>query len=208
MSTDRTLSGASGPVGGADPADLPEVPARAGLQPPGATGAGASPVFQAQDAFKAAMRHLVGGVSIVTLASGNERSGLTATSMTSLSAEPPSLIVCINRQSSSLPMLRSSARFAVSILGNAHQDIADRFAGRTGPKGGDRFAVGDWIGRAGYPPVLADALASFECTVEDAIDRFSHTIVIGRVTESRARGGDGALVYWRASYETVGAVAP
>ena len=52
--------------------------------------------------------------------------------------------------------------------------------------------------------MLADALASFACEVEDVIERFSHAIVIGRVTASRARGGHGALVYWRAAYARVG----
>jgi flavin reductase (DIM6/NTAB) family NADH-FMN oxidoreductase RutF len=156
------------------------------------------------DAFRAAMRHLVGGVSIITVGSGAARSGLTATSVTSLSADPPSLIVCVRRSASGMPLLKSHGRFGVSILGHDHQDIADRFAGRNGSQGADRFAAGDWIGRPGYPPVLANALASFECEVEDMIDKFSHTIVIGRVTESRAFGGDGALVYWRAAYGRVG----
>ena len=157
-------------------------------------------------AFKEAMRHLVGGVSIVTLGSGDDLGGLTATSVTSLSAEPPSLIVCVKQSASAMPLLKKSGLFAISILGHGHQSIADRFAGRGGSRGGDRFAEGEWIGRPGYPKILADALASFECEVEDMIDKFSHTIVIGRVTETRAFGGDGALVYWRAAYGRLGAL--
>lgn len=153
-----------------------------------------------RDAFKAAMRHLVGGVSIVTVSSGDRLNGLTATSVTSLSADPPSLIVCIHRQVSGISLLRESGRFGVSILGEGHQDIADRFAGRDGRRGADRYDGAEWIGTEGAPPVLADALASFDCLVEDMIEKFSHTIVIGRVTASRARGGDSALVYWRAAY--------
>ncbi len=155
------------------------------------------------DAFRAAMRHLVGGVSIVTMGSGTERRGLTATSVTSLSAEPPSLIVCIKQSASGIPLLRSHGLFGVSILRHEQREIADRFSGRAGVSGEERFAGSDWQARPGYPPVLADALASFECEVEDMIDRFSHTIVVGRVKESRALGGDGALVYWRAAYGSV-----
>ena len=154
------------------------------------------------------MRHLVGGVSIVTVAANGERGGLAATSVTSLSAEPPSLIVCIKQTASAMPLLRESGRFGVSILGHGHQAIADRFSGVDGIRGEARFEGGDWIGSSGAAPVLADALASFECDVEEMIERFSHTIVIGRVTESRALGGDGALVYWRAAYEKLGLVAP
>ena len=162
----------------------------------------------ARDAFKSAMRHLVGGVSIITVAADGERSGLAATSVTSLSTEPPSLIVCIKQSASAMPLLRKSGRFGVSILGHGHQAIADRFAGVDGSKGEARFVGGDWLGAAETAPVLADALASFECDVEEMIERFSHTIVIGRVTESRAFGGDGALVYWRAAYEKLGLIAP
>ena len=165
----------------------------------------ATPSHSAHDqadslAFKAAMRHLVGGVSIVTMAFDGKRGGLAATSVTSLSAEPPSLIVCIKQSSSALPLLRQGGRFGVSILGHDHQAIADRFAGVDGSKGEERFAGADWLGGPDTAPVLANALASFACEVEETIDRFSHTIVIGRVIESRARGGDAALVYWRAAY--------
>ncbi|WP_158811728.1 flavin reductase family protein [Beijerinckia sp. L45] len=157
-----------------------------------------------RESFRAAMRHLVGGVSIITVGGGAERGGLTATSVTSLSADPPSLLVCVKQSASGLPLLKSHGRFGVSILGHEHQAIADRFAGRDGSQGADRFAGGDWIGGSDYPPVLANALASFECDVEDLVDRFSHTIVIGRVRETRAFGGDGALVYWRAGYNRLG----
>ena len=157
-------------------------------------------------AFKSAMRHLAGGVSIVTVADGSERGGLTATSLVSLSADPPSLLLSVKQGASSLPLMRRSGRFAVSILGHEHQALADGFSGRNGLHGAARFGDAEWIGRPGYPPVLADALASFECKVEEMMDRFSHTIIIGRVTESRvpSAGGDGALVYWRASYDTLG----
>ena len=157
-------------------------------------------------AFKAAMRHLAGGVVIVTAADESERGGLTATSLVSLSADPPSLLLSVKQNASSLPLIRRSGRFAVSLLGHEHQPIADRFSGRDGLHGAARFGGAEWIGRQGYPPVLADALASFECEVEEMMDRFSHTIIIGRVTESRVppASGDGALVYWRASYDTLG----
>lgn len=172
--------------------------------PTGSLQASAQSSVADPDAFRAAMRHLVGGVSIITVGSGAERGGLTATSVTSLSAEPPSLIVCVKQSASGMPLLKSHGRFGVSILGHDHQDIADRFAGRDGSQGADRFAGGEWISRDGYPPVLANALASFECEVEAMIEKFSHIIVIGRVTESRAFGGAGALVYWRAAYGRVG----
>lgn len=174
---------------------------------PARTDAGDGPEAPAgaADAFKDAMRHLAGGVCIITAAHGRERSGLTVTSLVSLSAEPPSVIVSINRNASTLPLLRRSGRFAASLLGQGHSDIADRFAGRAGVRGAARFAGAEWIGRPDHPPVLADALASFECEVAETMDRFSHTIVIGLVTASRTRSeSGGALVYWRAAYDQLG----
>lgn len=164
----------------------------------------------AADAFRAAMRHLAGGVSIVTVADGAERGGLTATSMVSLSADPPSLLVAVASGASSLPMMRRTNRFAVSILGHRHRFVADRFAGRDGRRGAARYEGAEWIGRPGTPPVLADALASFECELDEMLERFSHTIIIGRVMESRvpAVDGSGALVYWRAAYDSLGALEP
>ena len=161
-----------------------------------------------ETAFKAAMRHLAGGVSIVTVADGGELGGLTATSLVSLSADPPSLLLSVKQNASSLPLMRRSGRFAVSILGHEHQALADRFSGREGLRGAARFDGAEWLGRAGFPPVLADALASFECEVLEMMDRFSHTIVIGRVMEScvPSASGDGALVYWRAAYDTLGII--
>jgi flavin reductase (DIM6/NTAB) family NADH-FMN oxidoreductase RutF len=162
-----------------------------------------APVDAGVSTFKSAMRQLAGGVSIITTGEGEERGGLTATSVTSLSAEPPSLLVSVRQDASGMPLLRKTGRFAVSVLAHDHQHIADRFAGRDGSKGAERFAGALWLARDGYPAVLADALASFECDVEDLIERFSHTIVIGRVTQSHVLGGEAALVYWRGAYGRV-----
>ncbi len=158
-----------------------------------------------RDAFKSAMRHLAGGVTVVTVAYEGQLGGLAATAVTSLSVEPPSLLVCVKQNTSAMPLLLASGCFAVSILGHAHQPIADRFSGRDGSRGAERFRDAIWVETPGRPPVLADALASFECEVEEVIERFSHAIIIGRVSASRAIGGDGALVYWRAAYAKLAA---
>lgn len=82
-------------------------------------------------AFRAAMRHLAGGVSVITTGSGAERNGLTATSVSSLSAEPPTLIVCINRQASAWPLIARHRAFGVNVLGSDQIEIGERFSGRT-----------------------------------------------------------------------------
>ncbi|WP_088346882.1 MULTISPECIES: flavin reductase family protein [Rhodomicrobium] len=148
-----------------------------------------------------AMRQLASGVSIVTCADGGVRNGFTATSVTSLSVEPPRLLFCMIRTSTSLPLIARSRRFAVNILGAQHQMLADRFAGRMGAQGEDRFDGANWQTLATGAPILSDALASVDCELEELIERHSHVIVIGRVAGVQlAENGDG-LVYWRGNYD-------
>ncbi|ABD05713.1 Flavin reductase-like, FMN-binding [Rhodopseudomonas palustris HaA2] len=158
----------------------------------------------AADSFKAAMRHLAGGVSIVTSGQDDERNGITATSVSSLSAEPPALIACINRSCALLPVIRERGTFGVNILAAGHRDLADRFAGRHGVRGAERYADGDWIELVTGAPLLSDALAAIDCTVDSIIDWNSHALVIGRVEAVQLGGASQALVYWRGGYHDIG----
>lgn len=94
--------------------------------------------------FRGAMRHLTGGVSVITVGRGGDISGMTVTSVSSLAVDPPSLIVGINRSSSSWPLLKSYGFFGVNILNADQLDIAERFTGKDGLKGVDRFAGAEW----------------------------------------------------------------
>lgn len=152
------------------------------------------------DAFRGAMRNLAGGVCVVTVGRGAERTGLTATSVSSLSLDPPCLIVCMDRAASAFPMLLAQGTFGVNVLGAHHRDVADRFAGRGGVKGAARYAGADWIALATGAPLLDDALAGFDCVVEKVDEWHSHAIVIGRVLAVHVPGDDRPLVYWRGDY--------
>jgi len=154
--------------------------------------------------FRGAMRHLAGGVSVITVGRGEDITGMTVTSVSSLAVEPPTLIVSVNLESSSWPLLKRYDAFGVNILESNQLRIAERFSGKDGVKGADRFAGAKWTtdGATGVP-LLADALAAFECEVEGAIERHSHAIVIGRVLDLRASETAGALVYWRGGYMAV-----
>lgn len=154
--------------------------------------------------FRQAMRQLAAGVSIVTAGQGAARNGLTATSVSSLSIDPASLIVCINRECSTLSVLREHGAFGVSILAGSHRALADRFAGRSGARGEDRFDGADWIELITGAPLLADALAAIDCTVERIIDWNTHALVIGRVEAVHLPGGTHALAYWRGGYRDIG----
>lgn len=147
-----------------------------------------------------AMRQLASGVSIVTTGSMGERNGFTATSVTSLSVDPPRLLLCVDRMSSSVPLLQASGHFAVNVLADRHRDLADRFAGRTGEKGEDRFEGTAWATLETGVPALAGALAVIGCEVEETLARYSHLIVIGRVAEIKIDETGAGLYYWRGLY--------
>ncbi len=155
-------------------------------------------------AYRSAMRQLASGVAVVTVGEGDARNGMTATSVTSLSAEPPTLLVCANRGASSYPAFERLGAFVVNVLAADQREIADCFAGRTGAKGVERFAAGDWIALPDGGFALAGAIAVFDCVLEERIERRSHAIVIGRVRRALIGAGAGALVYWRGGYDQVG----
>jgi flavin reductase (DIM6/NTAB) family NADH-FMN oxidoreductase RutF len=163
---------------------------------------GATPAAEAA-AFRHAMREFANGVALITTASGAIRAGCTATSFCSLSLEPPTLIVCMARNSSTLATLRTSLRFGVSIVAGDHEALADRFAGRNGEKGPARFAGAEWITLATGAPLLGDALAAMDCRVEEMLDRHTHAIVIGRVEAVHRGAGAAALVHWRGRYQSL-----
>ena len=150
------------------------------------------------------MRQLASGVSIVTHGDGEQRTGFTATSVSSLSAEPPTLIVCVNRSASLYARLTRGDAFGVSVLGAQHAEFADQFASRKGLKGADRFRDGAWSTTPGGVSVLADAIAALECETEEIIERHTHAILIGRVTFAAPRSNEAALLYWRGGYDRIG----
>lgn len=139
------------------------------------------------------------GVTVVTgVADDGSRVGLTANSFTSVSLDPPLLLVCPGRSASALPALRSRGRFAVNVLALEDKAIAERFATR----GVDRFADAPWFDWHGLP-CLRGALASFACDLHADIDGGDHAILVGRITALTARTDTEPLLYVRGRYRQV-----
>ena len=153
--------------------------------------------------FRSAMRQLTGGVSVITAGRGRDISGMTVTSVSSLSVDPSALIVSINREASSWPLVKRYGFFGVNILTSDQIDIAERFTGKGGLKGADRFARARWITRASGVPLLVGALAAIDCEVEDIVERHSHAIVIGRVLDVAVSVRTAALAYWQGRYVAI-----
>ena len=164
---------------------------------------GATPEPQGA-AFRLAMREFASGVALVATGAGEQRSGCTANSLCSLSLDPPSLIVCLTLSSATLASLCANKTFGVSLLAGGHEDLADRFAGRSGVRGAARFAGADWSTLVTGAPLLRGALACIDCTLEEVIERHTHAIVIGRVAAMQRGGGAEALLHWRGRFEQLG----
>ena len=153
--------------------------------------------------FRLAMREFASGVAIVTCVNGQERAGCTATALSSLSLAPPSLVVLLQRSSSTLASLMQAGAFAVNLLAAQHGPLAERFSGRGGVKGEARFDEGEWLPLVSGAPALADALASLDCRVEEILERHTHAIIIGAVQAVRLGGKTPGLVHWRSRFETL-----
>lgn len=152
--------------------------------------------------FRDAMRAFVGNCSVLTVGVGDQATGLVVTSGISLSADPPQILACVNRTSSSWPLFSPGAVFGWSSLGSAHQAVAERFSGFGGVKGPARYEGADWETVDGAQ-LLHGAATAFACTVEDMIDRATHSIIIGRIQAIRTTPDAGALIYWNGQYRAL-----
>jgi len=161
----------------------------------------AAPV--AVESFKRGMRRLAAGVTIITTIHDGERNGLTATAVTSLTVEPPQLLVCVNRSAAAHDLIHKGATLCVNVLALEHRELAARFAGVDGIHGPERFLEGGWTRLKTGSPVLVDAIAAFDCVVAETVDVATHTIFIGRVVEMRVRDDGDALVYEAGSFGSV-----
>jgi flavin reductase (DIM6/NTAB) family NADH-FMN oxidoreductase RutF len=156
-------------------------------------------------AFIQGMRQLAGGVALVTATHGGRRVGLTATAVCSVSAEPPQLLVCINRQAETHEVVRRSAAFAVNLLAHDQQRLAEIFAGTAGIYGERRFDQAAWATLRTGAPVLSRSLASFDCRLVEQVTAATHSIFIGRVEAVTFEPEREPLVYLEGDY---GLIAP
>lgn len=150
--------------------------------------------------FKSGMRRLLCGVCLVTTEEGGERHGMIATSVTSVSAAPPSLLVCINRSSSIHDPLKRARVFCANVLGAEDVEVSRQFS--TSEERHRRFASSAWLTLRTGSPVLAGALVAFDCRVTEFVDARTHTIVIGEVEALHVGDHRAPLAYLNGSYGT------
>lgn len=127
------------------------------------------------------MRRLASTVAIVTSGSESEWTGMVATAVTSVAADPPTLLVVVNRSASLSPVLTQTGHFCVNLLSQRHAQIVGAFSGKI--KGRERFNVGRWSACEEGMPLLDDAVASLVCRTVKTLELATHTIFVGEVSE-------------------------
>lgn len=131
------------------------------------------------DQFRLGMRCLAGAVNLVTAAHAGHRRGLTATAVCSATADPPTVLVCVNRSSATHAAIAGSGSFCVNVLRAEDADLANAFSGRQ--PGEARFRLREWTQLASGAPALVGALASIDCRVAKRLEHGSHTVFLGEV---------------------------
>lgn len=148
--------------------------------------------------FKAAMRRLAASVSIVVAKGDEGPVGMAATSITSLTVDPPAVLVCVNRMTSLHASLVPTAPLSVNLLARHHREVSMAFGGGVARE--ERFKVGDWQDGANGLPALADAQANLECVIDAMLAYGTHSIVIARVIRARVSDTVAPLVYQDGGY--------
>ncbi len=149
--------------------------------------------------FRRVLGHFAAGVTVVTtIGDDGQPYGLTATAFTSVSLEPPLVLVCVDKRAESHPHFHVSRVFAVNFLGVDHEHLSRRFA----TSGGDKFKDLDVRRGITGAPLLSEALGYLECRTVDVFEGGDHTIFLGQVEAADAREGE-PLLYFKGAYRRI-----
>lgn len=155
------------------------------------------------DDFVAAMSLHVASVCVITTRVEGVRYGLTATAVTSICAAPPRLMVCVNKSGITHQMIRAAGTFAVNVLAEDQDEVAQVFAGMRGTED-DRFDTGAWGSMTTGAPVLDGAVARFDCRVAEVSEQSSHAVIFGDVMAVEAQPGADTLLYGGRRFRRLG----
>ncbi len=151
--------------------------------------------------YRDAMAKLGAAVHIVTTAGAAGRAGFAATAVCSVSDNPPTLLVCLNKGSSAYWPVKGNGTLCVNVLSSEHRELSGLFGGKTPVE--ERFAGATWTELPSGSLALDGALASFDCEITSVADGHSHDILICRVLETQVNEGGKSLIYLNRGYHTV-----
>jgi 3-hydroxy-9,10-secoandrosta-1,3,5(10)-triene-9,17-dione monooxygenase reductase component len=151
--------------------------------------------------FRKVMGHFVTGVSVVTALDGERPFGITVNALSSVSLQPPLVMVALDRRRFLTPVVRAGGRYAVNILSEDQQVLSDCFAGAPVTPGREDFCGAAWHPGPTGLPLLDGAIATLECTVVETFSAGDHDLFIGQVDTLGSHGRDAMpLLYYRRRY--------
>ncbi|WP_298818565.1 flavin reductase [uncultured Roseibium sp.] len=156
-----------------------------------------------KQSFREAMSRIAAAVHVVTTDGAGGRMGATVSAACSVSDEPPSILICLNRQTRIHGALLKNRCFCLNTLSDDHEHISDVFAGRDKLEMPDRFARGDWTNLATGCPALDSARLSVDCEVFSVTEMGTHSIIVGTVADLRMTDPGKSLLYVRRGYKSL-----
>ncbi|PVB61083.1 flavin reductase [Labrenzia sp. 011] len=153
--------------------------------------------------FREAMSRIAAAVHVVTTDGPGGRVGATVSAACSVSDDPPSILVCLNRQTRIHAAVLENRRFCLNTLSDDHEAISDAFAGRDNLDMPDRFAKGSWTPLATGCPALDSARLSVDCDVCSVTEMGTHSIIVGTVADLRMTDPGKSLLYVRRGYKSL-----
>jgi flavin reductase (DIM6/NTAB) family NADH-FMN oxidoreductase RutF len=151
--------------------------------------------------FRQVMGHFATGISVVTTWDGPKPAGITVNAFSSVSLDPPLVMIALDRGRFITPMVRGAGRYAVSVLGADQQGLSDCFAHAPVSPGREAFCGASWHAGPTGLPLVDDAIATLECTTVETFSAGDHDLFIGRVDSlEQHREGMAPLLYFRRRY--------
>lgn len=154
--------------------------------------------------FREVMGRFATGVTVVTTFADGRPQGITVNALSSVSLQPPLVVVALDRRRFITPMVREHGRYAVNVLGDGQQALSDCFAHAAVKPGREDFCGASWRPGATGLPLLDGAIATLECTVVETFSAGDHDLFIARVDAlddaDPAAAGAGPLLYFRRRY--------
>ncbi|MCD5992945.1 pyrimidine utilization flavin reductase protein F [Pseudomonas sp. CDFA 602] len=151
--------------------------------------------------FRDAMSSLAAAVNVITTDGPCGRAGFTATAVCSVTDQPPTLLVCINRNASVYETFMGNGRLCVNTLGNDQQALSNLFGGKTSQE--ERFACGEWSCAATGSPLLEGAKLALDCQVTQAVSVGTHDVLFCQVVDIRHQHAADALLYFGRRYHSL-----
>lgn len=158
------------------------------------------PEIQPQD-YRDAMAMFAGAVHVISTDGPAGRRGVTVIAACSVSDEPPTILVCLNRIKTENDVFAENGVFALNTLAEGHIEVSNAFSGLTGLSQDERFALSQWDTIASGAPTLAGALSVLDCRIVETKDMATHRIHFGRVVGVRINPDQRPLIYHDRGYK-------